>query len=153
LATSLLVALGGLSLGWLVYKDVKKGDEDPLKKPLGELYRTWQSKYYFDEFYDRVFVQPAYWLAETFSYLWLDRKIIDGTLHAVSRFSYSVGIFFRDFIDGPIVNGFGDLLGEGVKKMGIVVKGIQTGKIQQYMVIALVIAFAALFFIAFNVLP
>jgi NADH-quinone oxidoreductase subunit L len=153
LLTSLIVALGGLTLGWLIYKDINAGEEDPLKKPLGELYKTWQHKYYFDELYDKVFVQPAYWLAETFSYLWLDRKIIDGLLHAVSRFSYSVGIFFRDFIDGPIVNGFGDLVGEGVKRMGSVIKGIQTGKIQQYMVIALVVAFTALFILVFNVLP
>ncbi len=153
LLTSLIVALGGLSFGWLVYKDVKEGDEDPLKKPLGVLYKVLQNKYYFDEFYDRVFVQPAYWIAETFSYLWMDRKIIDGFLHVVARYSYQTGVFFRDFIDGPIVNGFGDFVGEGVKRIGGKIKVIQTGKIQQYMMIALVIAFAALFYVVFNILP
>lgn len=153
LIASLFVALGGLSLGWVVYKDVKSGDEDPLRKPLGELYKVLQNKYYFDEFYDRVFVQPAYWISETFSYLWMDRNVIDGILHFVARYSYSAGIFFRDFIDGPIVNGFGDLVGEGVKRIGRKVKVIQTGKIQQYMVIALVIAFVALFYVVFRTIP
>jgi NADH-quinone oxidoreductase subunit L len=38
LLTSLLVALGGLTLGWLVYKDIKAGQTDPLEKPLAGLY-------------------------------------------------------------------------------------------------------------------
>ncbi len=153
LLISLVVALGGLGVGWLVYKDVKAGQEDPLKKPLGQLYKTLQSKYYFDEFYDKVFVQPAYWLSETFSYLWMDRGVIDGFLHAVARFTYAVGIFFRDFIDVPLVNGFGDFVGERAKWVGNKIRVIQTGKVQQYMLIALVFVFAALFYFVFNLLP
>jgi len=153
LLVSLVVALGGLGLGWIVYKDYKAGDVDPLKKPLGPFYKTLQNKYYFDEFYDKVFVQPAYWFSETFSYMWMDRKVIDGVLHGVSRFSYDLGLFFRDVIDGPIVNGFGDLVGEGAKWLGNKMKVIQTGKVQQYMLIALVFVFAALFYFVFNVLP
>ena len=75
--------------------------------------------------------------------------IIDGFLHAVSRFSYSVGIFFRDFIDGPIVNGFGDFVGESVKRIGRSSRFIQTGRVQQYMVMALIIAFGTLFYYLF----
>jgi NADH-quinone oxidoreductase subunit L len=152
LIISLVVALGGLGLGWLVYKDVKAGGQDPLKKPLGGLYKVLQNKYYFDEFYDAVFVKPAYWFSETFSYLWMDRKVIDGILHAISRFSYALGVFFRDFIDGPLVNGFGDLMGEGTKWLGDKIKVVQTGKVQQYMLIALGFAFVALIYFVFNVL-
>jgi NADH-quinone oxidoreductase subunit L len=153
LIISLVVALVGLGTGWLVYKDVKVGDDDPLKNPLGPLYSALKNKYYFDEFYDTVFVKPAYWFSETFSYLWMDRKVIDGILHGVSQFSYAMGIFFRDFIDGPIVNGFGDFIGERAKWIGNIVKVIQTGKVQQYMLIALVFMFAALFYFIFNMLP
>jgi hypothetical protein len=54
----------------------------------------------------------------------------------------------RNYIDKPIVNGSGDLVGESVKKLGQVFKPIQTGRIQQYMIMALVImaAFSALFY-------
>jgi hypothetical protein len=79
--------------------------------------------------------------------------VIDGFLHAVSRFTYSVGLFFRDFIDGPVINGFGDFVGESAKWFGNKIKVIQTGKVQQYMVIALVFVFAAIFYFLFNLLP
>jgi NADH-quinone oxidoreductase subunit L len=153
LIISLIVALGGLGTGWLVYNKVQAGDEDPLKRPLGELYKVLQNKYYFDEFYDAVFVKTSEWFSEKVSYLWIDRKIIDGILHWVAKFSYNVGLFFRNSIDGPIVNGFGDFVGESSKWIGDKVKNIQTGRIQQYMVMALVIAFVALFYFIFNVLP
>ena len=67
LATSLFVALGGLYFGWLVYRNVNSPAEDRLQIPL------LKNKYYFDEFYDRVFVKPAYWFAETFVYKWMDQ--------------------------------------------------------------------------------
>ena len=42
-------------------------------------------------------------------------------------------------IDAPIVNGFGDVVGEGAKKIGTMASRIiQTGRIQQYMIAALV---------------
>jgi NADH-quinone oxidoreductase subunit L len=152
LLLSLVVALGGLGLGWLVYKDFKAGDEDPLKKFLGAYYKTLQNKYYFDEFYDKALVKPAYWFSETFSYLWMDKKVIDGTLHGVSRASFAIGIFFRDTID-RFINWAGDKVADGTQWAGSNLKIIQTGKIQQYMLIALVMVFAAVAYFVFNVLP
>jgi NADH-quinone oxidoreductase subunit L len=154
LLTSLVVALGGLYLGWLVYRGVPKGGEDPLRKPLGSLYTLLRNKYYFDELYDRVFVQPAYWFAETFVFQWMDRGFIDGILHGASRVSFSLGQIFRNWIDVPIVNGFGDFVGESVKKLGRGFRVVQTGRVQQYMLIALVFAFSALFYFLYRmVLP
>jgi NADH-quinone oxidoreductase subunit L len=66
LLASLVVALGGLGLGWLVYRNLPAGAEDPLKKALGRVYIVLQNKYYFDELYDRVIIKPAVWFSETF---------------------------------------------------------------------------------------
>ena len=53
LLTSLVVALGGLFLGWTVYRGYaargQSGALDPLARPLGGLYRVLQNKYYFDD--------------------------------------------------------------------------------------------------------
>jgi NADH-quinone oxidoreductase subunit L len=145
LLTSLVVSLGGLGVGWLVYRNIKAGQPDPLQKSLGSLYSLLKNKYYFDELYDRILIQPAYWLAETFTYLWMDRGLIDGILHGVSRVAYSLGSIFRNYIDKPVVNGIGDLVGEGSKRIGRSFKVIQTGRIQQYMLATLVFAVGALF--------
>ena len=149
LLTSLAVAFGGLFLGWLVYRNVSAGEADPLEKPLGPVYSLLKNKYYFDELYDFIFVRPAYWISRNFTYLWLDRRIIDGFLHGVARVAYSLGGLFRNYIDRPIVNGFGDFVGESVKRLGRGARFIQTGRIQQYMVMALVIAFGTLFYYLF----
>ncbi len=149
LLISLAVSLGGLFLGWYVYKDVPAGAPDPLEKALGPVYRLLKNKYYFDELYDLIFVRPAYWVSRTFTYLWLDRKIIDGFLHVIARVAFSFGGFFRNYIDKPIVNGFGDFVGEGVKRIGRSARFIQTGRVQQYMVMALIITFGTLFYYLF----
>ncbi|HSQ26483.1 MAG TPA: NADH-quinone oxidoreductase subunit L [Anaerolineales bacterium] len=148
LLTSLVVALGGLGLGWLVYRDIKAGGVDPVEALLGPVHKVLKNKYYFDELYDTLFVQPAYWVAETFTSLWMDRKIIDGVLHWFAYISEIIGNFFRDAIDKPIVNGSGDWVAETTKKIGIVMRAIQTGRVQQYMILALVsvAAFSALFY-------
>lgn len=148
LLTSLTVALGGLALGWLVYRRLHAGQEDPLARPLGSIYTLLKNKYYFDELYDVLFVRPAYWLAATFTYQWMDRKVIDGVLHFFAYLSGVLGNFFRDFIDKPIVNGFGDWVAETTKRFGHSMRALQSGKVQQYMLLALLslVAFSALFY-------
>jgi len=145
LLISLGVSLGGLALGWWVYRDIPAGAPDPLEKPLGPIYKLLKNKYYFDELYGFIFVRPSLWLSETFTYLWLDRTIIDGFLHFVSRITFSLGGVFRNYIDKPVINGFGDFVGESVKRIGRSGRYIQTGRVQQYMIMALIIAFGTLF--------
>jgi NADH-quinone oxidoreductase subunit L len=149
LLTSVGVALTGLLLGWLVYRRVPSGAADPLSRPLGPIYRLLQNKYYFDELYDLLFVRPAYWFAETFVYRWLDRGVIDGFLHAVGRTALWLGSFLRNAIDLPIVNGFGDAVGEGVKRVGRRIRVIQTGRVQEYLVIGLLFTGLLLSYVIF----
>jgi NADH-quinone oxidoreductase subunit L len=150
LLVSLVVALGGLTLGWLVYRHQKAGADDPLKIALGPVHKVLKNKYYFDEIYDFLFVRPAYWLSDTFTNQVLDRGIIDGILHFIARIASQVGGILRNYFDKPIVNGFGDFVGEGIKKAGRGLKVIQTGRVQQYLLMALVLAFGAMFFFVFS---
>ena len=109
-----------------------------MKKLLGPIYSVLRNKYYFDELYSAVFVRPAYWFAETFVYRWIDRGVIDGFLHWVGRTSLRIGDFLRNSIDLPIVNGGADFIGEGVKKSGKTARVIQTGRVQEYLIIGMV---------------
>ncbi|MGB9669113.1 MAG: NADH-quinone oxidoreductase subunit L, partial [Anaerolineales bacterium] len=137
LLTSLIVALGGLWLGWTVYKKFSVGETDPLENWLGSIYPVLKNKYYVDELYDVVFIKPAIWFSEVFTYLWMDRKIIDGILHGIAFVAYQLGSIFRNYFDKPIVNGSGDLVANVTKSTGRSLRVMQTGRIQQYMVMAL----------------
>ncbi len=152
LAVSIIASLGGLALGWLVYRHQEAGAEDPLKVALGPVHSVLKNKYYFDELYDLIFVRPAYWLADNFTNRILDRGIIDGILHFIARVASNVGHVFRNYIDKPVVNGFGDFIGEGVKRTGRGLRVIQTGKVQQYLLMALILVFGVMFFFIFTLI-
>jgi NADH-quinone oxidoreductase subunit L len=137
LLVSIGVALGGLLLGWLVYRRVAADAKDPLARLLGPVHTLLKNKYYFDELYDLIFIRPAYWLAETVSYRWIDRGLIDGILHAIGRFALRVGAFLRNVIDLPVINGSADRLSEGVKGAGRGFRVVQTGRVQQYLIVGL----------------
>ena len=138
LLVSVGVALGGLLLGWLTYRRVRAGAPDPLRRLLGPVYAVLENKYYFDEFYNYAIVRPAYWVAETFTYTFLDRRVIDGFLHAVGRTGLRVGAYLRSRFDLPVVNAFGDWVGESTKATGREVRVIQSGRVQQYLLIGIV---------------
>jgi NADH:ubiquinone oxidoreductase subunit 5 (subunit L)/multisubunit Na+/H+ antiporter MnhA subunit len=143
LLTSLGVALAGLFFGWLVYRKVNSPAEDKLQIPL------LKNKYYFDEIYSSLFVKPAYWISEQFTYLFMDRKIIDGVLHLVARFALFLGAFFRNYIDKPVINGLiSDGTGYAVKASGNGLRKVQAGRIQYYMVVSMVVlvVFAVLYY-------
>ncbi len=147
LLISVLVSLGGLALGYYTYRGYQAGEVDPVQKLLGPIYTVLKNKYYVDELYDKIFIRPAIWLSDVFSN-WVDRSVIDGFLHAIANAVGVVGSFLRNYIDKPLINGLGDLIAELTQKLGINLRPIQTGKIQQYMVYALTTAaiFAAVYY-------
>ena len=156
LATSLVVALGGLLLGWWVYRDIRAGARDPLEAPLGPIYTLLKNKYYLDtgkyrdeatgeyrdNLYQFLFVRPTIWLSETLVSAVVDRGLIDGTLHLIGRVALRLGDIFRNYFDAPVVNGFGDLVAEVVKRFGRNFRVIQTGKVQQYLIVVMAIVIA-----------
>ncbi|NJN45094.1 MAG: hypothetical protein HC806_10505 [Anaerolineae bacterium] len=147
LLISLVVALGGLALGWVLYRDYKAGQTDPIKKMLGGLHTVLQNKYYLDELYQATFVRFFTWVSETFSYLILDRGIIDGFLHTVARVAFSLG-GVKDRFELPVISGGADRIADGFQWFGQTFRTIQSGRIQQYMILVLVnvLAFGFLFY-------
>jgi NADH-quinone oxidoreductase subunit L len=139
LLTSLLVSLGGLFAGWWVYRKNLSSEKDRLEDPLGKLYSLLKNKYRIDELYEKVFIKPSQWYAESFVYQFLDKEVIDGFIHSLARGALGAGVVVRNFFDMPVVNGAGDGLGRGVRGFGGLLKAVQTGKVQQYMMIAILV--------------
>ncbi|HVN52715.1 MAG TPA: NADH-quinone oxidoreductase subunit L [Anaerolineaceae bacterium] len=148
LGVSLVVSLGGLFLGWLVYRRQSSATTDPLQRSLGAVYIVLKNKYFVDEAYQAVFVRPSYWLAETFTSKWMDQGVIDGFLHALARGALGFGNFLRNFIDLPLWNRAFEWVASRVVPFGQSLRPLQSGKVQQYLVAGLLatLAFAALFY-------
>jgi NADH-quinone oxidoreductase subunit L len=133
LLTSLFVALGGLFFGWLVYRNVNLPAEDKLQIPV------LKNKWYFDEIYDYLFVKPATWVAEILIYKWMDKGLIDGILHIFGPATQGLGSVIRNYIDLPVINRFfGDGSADVTYWFGGKLRAVQTGRIQQYLMFALV---------------
>ncbi len=161
---STVLALGGVVLGWLVYgrKPLAAGQVDPLKRWLGPVHTVLENKYYVDELYHLIFIRPAIWLAYTsfkFDNRWvidpivnlagrvgvalsnfssfLDNRYVDGAVHLVWRVAVVLSGWNRLF-DINVVNGAVDLAGRLTQIGGERLRPIQTGRVQNYLVVALV---------------
>ncbi len=136
LLTSLFVALGGLFFGWLMYRNVQSPAEDKLQ--IGVL----KNKWYFDEAYEFLFIKPAIWFSEVFVSKWMDKGFIDGILHLFGPATGGVGSAIRNYFDLPVINQFlGDGSADATWWVGKNLRPIQTGRIQQYLILSLVVLF------------
>lgn len=147
---SSLIALSGLALGGLVYarRPLAAGEPDPLVR-LGPIHTFLRNRWYIDDLYHRVFVQPTLWLAERAVAFFVDRVVIDGFLHGVADAVWSMGGALRLF-DRVVVNGIGDGIGEAVKAAGRELRALQTGLVQNYLLVVVlgVLGFIVLYTVA-----
>ncbi len=136
LITSLVVALGGLTAGYFAYRNVKSPAEDKLQ------ISVLKNKWYVDELYNVVFIKPAAWFSEVFVSKWMDKGFIDGILHIFGPATGGVGSGIRNYFDLPIINHFlGDGSAEATWWIGRNLRPIQTGRIQQYLILSLILLF------------
>jgi len=100
-AISVVIALIGIGIGWSVFS----------KRPLLQMPRLLENKYYVDEAYDAVIVKPL--LVGSREGLWkiFDVGAIDGTLHAIA---------------------------DGVAQLGSLARRLQPGFVRAYAAIMLV---------------
>jgi NADH-quinone oxidoreductase subunit L len=138
--TSFAVALGGLYLGWLMYgrKPLQAGQPDPLVKPLGPLYPLLKNKYYFDELYQQVLVAPSQAIARVTGDF-IDRGIIDGTLHAIARVATFLGDLLK-MLNLWLIDGVGDGIPQAFGRLGSRLRFVQTGRVQQYLLYVAIFA-------------
>ena len=136
LLTSLVVALGGLFLGWLAYRNVTSVEQDKFQIPF------LKNKYYFDEAYDFLFIKPSIWFSEVFVSKWMDKGFIDGILHIFGPTTGGIGSAIRNYFDVPVINRFiGDGSADATYWIGKNLRPIQTGRIQQYLILSMAVLF------------
>jgi NADH-quinone oxidoreductase subunit L len=143
LVTSLVVALGGIGAGWLVYgrKPLQQGQTDPLVRTLGPLHTFLNRKWYWDELYHVLFYRPTVWFSETFTSEWLDKGIIDGTLSLIARAVYGIGRYCKRF-EEVVISGGVDKIKDGFLALARESRYLQSGKIQEYVLYSGLLAVA-----------
>jgi NADH-quinone oxidoreductase subunit L len=129
---SLLLALSGIAVAFLTYY-WKRVDADKIAEKYKGLHTFLLNKWYFDELYNGFVVGGT--LALTNVMRWFDNTIIDGIVNGMGGItrvtSYISGKFDNVVVDGAVnltayLSGF----------LGLVLRKLQTGKVQTYIVFA-----------------
>src|SRR6201991_3993004 len=96
---SVAIALIGLGVGWTVFK----------RRPLLEMPRILENKYYVDEIYDKTLIRPIE--AASREGLWkvFDIGVIDGTLHALGDAVTELGRLAR-WLQAGFVRGYAAII-------------------------------------------
>ncbi len=127
---SIAVALIGIILSWLVYSK-KIFSATIWSKRTGFLYHWSLNKYYFDENYNKYIYEPTFRLANKVAWIdWdlYDKYFINGFGRFTDWLSLQTGKLDFLGLDQTIVDGTGKL----TNILGGILKTIQTGKLQNY---------------------
>jgi len=133
---SLAVAALGIGLSYLMYMKQKLSAETWANK-MGFLYKLSLNKYYFDENYNRFLYQPFLKLSRAVAYVdWdlYDKYFINGFGRVTNILSRITGRMDYDGLDQTLVDG----VGRSAQGLGKQLKKVQTGRLQNYMLFALI---------------
>jgi NADH-quinone oxidoreductase subunit L len=100
-----------------------------------------QHKWYWDELYQTIFIKPTIYFSEVIVYEFMDKGLIDGFLHLVARTVYAIGNYVKWFEQTVISNGL-DWVKDQFLAMTKEFRQLQTGKIQEYTLVSMLIAVA-----------
>jgi NADH-quinone oxidoreductase subunit L len=134
------LAVAGWIIAWLIYGRRPLAEAvDPLEKPLGFVYTVLKNKYYVDEFYQAVVIRPVINLAK-WCYEFDDKIVIDPIIDSVGRFGRWLSDWLNSVIDSPIVDGTVNGVGWVTGQAGEFMRATQTGKVQNYLLVAAITA-------------
>lgn len=131
---STVLALGGLWLGTWLYKDYRPGQVEPFERALGPLFTLLRNKYYVDEIYHLFIIRPVVWLAG-FCFKVDNQWVVDPMVNLVGE----IGRVFAEasaLLDAMVVDGAVNAVGHLTQWAGGVLRQTQTGRVQNYLLLA-----------------
>lgn len=96
---SVLIALSGIGLGWYIFR----------KRPLLQMPRVLENKYYVDEIYDTTLIHPIEVVSREGFWKILDIGVIDGILHAIGDTVTEAGRLAR-YLQAGFVRGYAAII-------------------------------------------
>jgi len=139
---SLTVAGLGILTAFVTYY-WKKINPEKIMNTFPSLHRFLSMKWYFDEFYDRTVIWFTMMTAKVLA--WFDFKIIDGIVNGVATVSRITANGSGKF-DNVVVDGLVNLTAYSIGFFGLILRTVQTGKVQSYLAFAIVGALMIFFF-------
>jgi NADH-quinone oxidoreductase subunit L len=136
LLISILISLGGLALGWLVYRKYRAGEIDPLRRWLGGLWWIMHRKFYVDEFYAMSIV-PFTMALSKFWGLFDSKWVIDPIVNLVGKIAMWISKVAGDF-DKYVVDGLVNAFGWASYQAGGILRNVQNGQVQVYLLVLVV---------------
>lgn len=139
----------GISLAFLMYATPATKFLRPaeVKATFGGIYNFLRNKWWFDELYDFLFVQPSKVIGRFVSAI--DKNIFDAILHFTARATKKIANVWTRISDGFVIDGFVDWLGRTVYRAGTSLRRIQTGNLRQYVLFIVIGAVAIFVFVSF----
>jgi NADH-quinone oxidoreductase subunit L len=103
MAISVAIAASGAWFGWRMFLKNPEADSR-ISGKLGFIYRLLANKYFIDEGYDGVVVQPIVKTSDRFLYRFFDVRIIDGLVNGTAGFTIWVSRLLRSAQTGVVQN-------------------------------------------------
>ncbi|OQA58228.1 MAG: NADH-quinone oxidoreductase subunit L [Candidatus Omnitrophica bacterium ADurb.Bin277] len=129
---SVIAAVGGITLAGIIYMKNTHWAES-IAKRFRPLYRLSFNKFYLDEIYSKFIIRPFTALGEVLYRF--DAKVIDGSVNGVGAGAMWLGAV-KNWIDKYIVDGLVNFMGTLTCFLNSIVKRLQTGFVQNYLLIA-----------------
>ncbi len=143
MGTSVLIALGGILLAWLIYIKKAIAPERFSDVLAGVPYNLVYNKYYVDEVYESTFVRGTLALSSLLANF--DRIVIDGIVNGAASVTRLVSTVEAAF-DKYVVDGLVNAIGAVSLWTGNRVRAMQTGHIYSYLYV-IVIGVAVVLFV------
>lgn len=112
----------------------KKISADAFEHALKPVHTFLNRKWYFDELYDATAVAATLGVAKILA--WFDGRIIDGIVNGAAWMT-KIGAVFSGKFDSVVVDGMVNVTAGVFGLFGMMLRTVQTGKIQTYIVFAL----------------
>jgi len=134
--SSIMVVLG-ICMAFVVYV-FKIIDPEKTARAIRPLYLFSLNKWYWDEIYEATFIKGSMVLARMLS--WFDTNVVDGIVNGVATLVRKFA-FVNDGFDRHVVDGMVNFTAFTVNTTGAVLKKLQTGKVQTYVVMLMLVLF------------
>ena len=140
MACSIAVAVLGIALAFVMY--LKKTNwAAAVAKTFPSFYRLSFNKFYFDEFYTVYIVKPFQTLGRVL--FGFDETVVDGAVNGTGHVTMVISRV-KQWFDATIVDGTVNFMGTAVYFLNSITKRVQTGFVQNYLLIVFLVVIAFL---------